>query len=251
MQHYSHYSVVIPAHNAARTIRQTLESVVNQTVKPAQVLVVDDGSTDETVVIARGVSPLINVLTQVNQGPAAACSLGLANAYSPIIGTVDADDLWHPEKMARQLTVLQSDPSVHLVYCLQRQFTHGQSHQGSGEVRSGLNRSGIVFRRQVYEQVGDMIDQAGQRGDVVDWLARVRQAGFVFMELTRFCRTDDSLRAACPGSVLPRRTSATWRSHMPRCFATGHSQNPQCPQNLLFPKNLQPVPTRSDRAARH
>ena len=195
------YSVVIPAHNASRTIAETLASVVSQSVIPTQIIVVDDGSTDDTFTIAKHFSSLVSVFQQPNKGPAAATNLGLANVRTPIIATVDADDLWHPQKMERQLAVLANDASLHVVCCYQRQFNHGKPDDGSGEVRSGLNRSGIAFRKEVYEQVGDMVDQPGQRGDVVDWLARMRLAGFGFHEIAEVL----SYRRIIPGSLSWRR----------------------------------------------
>lgn len=191
------YTVIIPAYNAALTIAETLESVMAQTLQPSAIIVVDDGSTDETVAIARRFAPLTQVLQQPNKGPAAATNLGLANVKTPIIAMVDADDLWHPEKMELQLAVLKSDPSLNLVCCHQRQFRHGTVDDGTGEVRLGLTRSGIVLRRGVYDCIGDMSDQPGQRGEVIDWLARIKLAGHQIHKMDEIL----SYRRIIPGSL--------------------------------------------------
>lgn len=191
------YSVVIPAFNAERTLAATLASVLAQTVAPAEVLVVDDGSTDGTAELAAHFSPLIRVLRQPNTGPGAATSLGVRQAASPIVALVDADDLWLPDKMRRQLEVLASDEPVAAVGCSMRQFYHAVPDDGTGEVRPGLNRSNIVFRRSVFLSVGDIIDPPGNRGDMIDWLARLRSAGHPVVELDAVL----ALRRILPGSL--------------------------------------------------
>lgn len=198
------YSVIIPAYNAEVTIEETLKSVITQTVKPTVVIVVDDGSTDKTAMIARFFAPLVQVIQQENKGPAVATNLALANVKTPIIAMVDADDLWHPQKMERELAVLASDPNCHLVCSQQRQFRHGIEDDGSGEVRLGLNRSGLVLRREVYDQVGAMNDQLGQRGEMIEWLSRVQLAGY------RTHKMDEvlSFRRIIPGSLSWGRESS-------------------------------------------
>ncbi|MFA5649126.1 MAG: glycosyltransferase family A protein [Bacteroidales bacterium] len=191
------YTVIIPAYNAALTIEETLQSVIAQTLKPAAIIVVDDGSTDDTAALAQRFAPLVRVLQQENKGPAAATNLGLANVKTPIIAMLDADDLWHPQKMERELAVLASDPKLHLVCSQQRQFKHGAVDDGSGEVRLGLNRSGIILRREVYDRVGDMNDQPGQRGDMIEWLSRVKSAGYRIHNLDEVL----SYRRIIPGSL--------------------------------------------------
>lgn len=171
------YSAVLPAYNAARTIADSLQSILAQTCPPAEIIVVDDGSTDDTVACARAVSPLVQVLSQPNEGPAAATNRGIAAAVSPMIAFLDADDLWTPEKMARQLARMEAEPDIALLGCMQRQFRHGEVDDGQGEVRPGLARSGLVVRADAAARIGPMIDPPGRRADMVDWLARARWAG--------------------------------------------------------------------------
>lgn len=191
------YTVIIPAYNAALTIEEALQSVIAQTLKPTVIIVVDDGSTDDTAALAQRFAPLVRVMQQPNKGPAAATNLGLANLNTPIIAMLDADDLWHPQKMERELAVLASDPKLHLVCSQQRQFRHGIIDDGSGEVRLGLNRSGLVLRRGVYEQVGGMNDQSGQRGEMIEWLSRVKLAGYRIHNMDEVL----SYRRIIPGSL--------------------------------------------------
>jgi glycosyltransferase involved in cell wall biosynthesis len=107
-------SVVVPAHQAASTLRTALESLLAQRPEPAEVIVVDDGSTDATAEIARGFSG-VRVISQANAGPSAARNAGIAEASGPWVAFCDADDAWLPGKLAAQLQVAQSRPEVSLI----------------------------------------------------------------------------------------------------------------------------------------
>ena len=114
-------SVVVPARNAGRYIRRTLESALNQTHRAFEIIVVDDGSEDETAAIVTemaGREPRIRLIRTQKIGVSAARNLAIAAACSDLIATLDADDLWHPEKLAKQLSVMHaSGPHVGVVYC--------------------------------------------------------------------------------------------------------------------------------------
>ena len=97
----SAYSVVIPAFNAEATLGETIRSALEQTVPPAEILVVDDGSTDGTDAVAAGFADRVRVIRQDNAGPGAATSRGLAAVETPFAATLDADDLWLPGKAVR------------------------------------------------------------------------------------------------------------------------------------------------------
>ncbi len=113
-------SVVIPAYNAAATIDETLRSVRAQTHEHLEILIVDDGSRDDTLAIARRHAEMdtrVHVLSQPNAGVAAARNAGWRRARSDFIAFVDADDLWAPTKIERQLeALLAGGDRVGLVY---------------------------------------------------------------------------------------------------------------------------------------
>jgi glycosyltransferase involved in cell wall biosynthesis len=114
-------SVVIPAYNAEATLDETLRSVRSQTHRALEIIIVDDGSTDNTRRIAEQHATLddrVRVVTQENAGVAAARNNGWQRARSELIAFVDADDLWAPTKIERQLRALQAaNEKVGLVYC--------------------------------------------------------------------------------------------------------------------------------------
>src|SRR4051794_31437339 len=97
-------SVLIPAYNVERWIGQALLSALRQTWPRIEVIVIDDGSTDRTAEVAHSVrSRVIRIVSQPNAGACAARNAALALAQGTYIQWLDADDLLHPEKIARQL----------------------------------------------------------------------------------------------------------------------------------------------------
>ncbi len=114
-------SVVIPAYNAAATLDETLRSVRSQTHRALDIIVVDDGSVDDTREIAErhvAVDARVRIVTQVNAGLAASRNAGWMRARSELIAFIDADDLWAPTKIERQLERLRAGGErVGLVYC--------------------------------------------------------------------------------------------------------------------------------------
>src|SRR5947208_3495944 len=114
-------AVVVPMFNSERTISATLKSICGQTHAKLDIVVVDDGSTDEsTAVIAawQARDPRVRLVRQANAGVAAARNTGAASTDAEFLAFVDADDLWAPTKIEYQLKALQADgPSVGLVYC--------------------------------------------------------------------------------------------------------------------------------------
>lgn len=111
-------SVIIPAYNATRTLEATLRSALAQTVRNIEVTIVDDGSKDDTLAFARrlaAVDDRVRVLTRPNGGVAAARNTGIRAARGRYVALLDADDLWVPHKLERQLRVLESDRKVYAV----------------------------------------------------------------------------------------------------------------------------------------
>ena len=113
-------TVILPAYNAGSTIHETLVSVRAQTYADLEILVVDDGSQDGTKeIIERHAAndPRVRLLVQANSGVASARNRALAHASGAFVAPIDSDDLWQPDKIARQLALLgERGASVELVY---------------------------------------------------------------------------------------------------------------------------------------
>lgn len=108
-------SVVIPLFNARDVILQTVRSVLEQTWRDFELVVVDDGSTDGAGDLIRTLDPRLRYLRQENAGVAAARNRGIAEAQGGVIALLDHDDLWHPAKLERQVKVLAERPEVGMV----------------------------------------------------------------------------------------------------------------------------------------
>lgn len=116
MTHHPRVSVIIPTFNATCTIAKAVESVLAQTFRDLEIIVVDDGSTDDTAAIAAAYRDRIIYIYQENQERAAARNRGLAEASGEYVAFLDADDLWAPAKLERQVAVLDAHPEVLVVY---------------------------------------------------------------------------------------------------------------------------------------
>jgi len=103
-------SVVIPCYNAAPFLRETLDSVLNQTRPILEVIVVDDGSTDDSAAIADSYGPPVRVIRQKNQGESVARNRGMDEAQGEWVALLDADDRWLPNKLERQVAALREGP---------------------------------------------------------------------------------------------------------------------------------------------
>jgi len=109
-------SVVTPCYNAAPYIGATVRSALQQTIEDLEVIVVDDGSTDESPAVVAAIrDPRVRLVHRINAGPAAARNTGIAAARSEYIVFLDADDLALPDRMAAQLAVLEANPALAVV----------------------------------------------------------------------------------------------------------------------------------------
>jgi len=119
-------SVVIPAYNTARFLRESIDSALAQTHPPLEIIVVDDGSTDDTPAVLASYGDRIRALRQSNAGVAAARNAGLALARGEYVAFLDSDDIWLPRKLELQLACFAADPALGLVHCGFEEFDRGQ-----------------------------------------------------------------------------------------------------------------------------
>ncbi|UWM74284.1 glycosyltransferase family 2 protein [Rhizobium sp. WSM4643] len=175
-------AVVIPAYNAGEYLAQTLQSVVDQTHKALEIIIVDDGSTDETPSICRRFAASdsrIRILSTENRGVAAARNTGIQASKSDFIAFLDADDLWHSTYIQRMLSALQPLPDAWgAVYALHRFIdTEGYCTRSGSSLNardSILNRhlvfrfvgngSGFMVRRAVIDKIGGYDSSYARKG---------------------------------------------------------------------------------------
>ncbi|MBD2387213.1 glycosyltransferase family 2 protein [Cylindrospermum sp. FACHB-282] len=165
-------SVIVPAYNAEKFIAKTLYSIIEQTYKNIEILVVDDGSQDKTAEIVRSIAQKyqqIILLQQSNSGVASARNLAIENSRGEFIAPIDADDIWYPQKIEKQVQcMLQAGSEVGLVYSWSMDIEENEMPTGyfrasriEGDVYTTLllhyfigNASSIMIRRTCFEQVG-------------------------------------------------------------------------------------------------
>lgn len=170
-------SVIIPAYNAAAFIEKTLISVLSQTYKNMEVIVVDDGSGDRTTDIVTAISqqdPRVILFQQPNLGVAKARNSAIRHAQGEFIAPIDADDLWHPQNIEKQVQcLLKTDSSVGLVYAWSVDID--EQDLPIGEFRASTiennvyktlichnfigNASAAVMRRDCLEKIGGYNEQ--------------------------------------------------------------------------------------------
>jgi glycosyltransferase involved in cell wall biosynthesis len=175
-------SVIIPAYNAMNYLPATMGSVLNQTFDDFEVIVVNDGSSDETEQwVSQIKDPKVKLISQKNKGLAGARNTGINHAIGEYIAFLDADDLWEPSKLEKQVTALEENPEVGLVYTWvalvdeQGKFT-GRifKNNAEGNVWNKLTERNIVecgsvamVRRSCFETVG--VFDHNLRSFVEDW----------------------------------------------------------------------------------
>lgn len=121
-------SAVIPCYNYGRFLGEAIESVLAQTVPAHEIIVVDDGSTDDTPEVARSFGDKVRYVRTPNGGVSAARNAGIALAEGGLIAFLDADDRWLPQKLERQVPVMAADPTIGLLHAGSRVF-NGENGQ--------------------------------------------------------------------------------------------------------------------------
>jgi glycosyltransferase involved in cell wall biosynthesis len=245
-------SVVIATYNDAAWLPETLESALAQTYPHVEIIVVDDGSTDDTL---RRIEPHLSRIRYVrreHEGLAGARNAGIALATGDFVALLDADDLWHPEKLTVQIAVAQRHPESGLIACDGVGFTSEDPNTGPllrGPLRrmllaaAGREITGrfhdqlldgnpitcpaqVLVPRHVLREIGPFVDSMVQD---YDYYLRVAQRWPVALHrdgLVRYRERPDSMS----GPLERRRMACGWdllralRSHALRCDAAGHQR---------------------------
>ena len=169
-------SVIVPMYNAARFIEQALASIRNQTVPPSEIIVVDDGSTDEGPDIV-AVEPGITLLRKPHSGIGDTVNTGVAMARGDLIAFLDADDRWLSQKTALQIAALDRDPALAVVFGHIRRFRDMGTEERVIDVRPAMLRSAGLFRREALASVGGF--GTGEAHEFMTWMLSAEDAGLL------------------------------------------------------------------------
>jgi glycosyltransferase involved in cell wall biosynthesis len=179
----SEISVVIPVYNGALHLAETVETVLAQTAVPAAIVVVDDGSEDETPRVAARFASAIRYVRQPNAGLARARNAGVENVDSEYLAFLDGDDLWSPDKLEKQLAELCSCERPAMIFSHAVQFVSPEL--APREVAAlkfdslpvpGIIGSALFMRTRDFRAVGPF-DGRLRVGEFIDWYARAIDAG--------------------------------------------------------------------------
>jgi len=178
-------SVIIPAYNCASFVNETIDSILNQTYQDFEIILVDDGSTDNTKEVVRKYGDKIKYLYQQNSGVSAARNKGIGVSRGKYIAFLDHDDLWLPERLEKQVKFLDENPEVPLVfsdsYCtdwagsiLERSFEERSPHRGSifNElfIKNFIPTQTVLVRKEIFNIVGNFNPQLKVVQDYDLWL---------------------------------------------------------------------------------
>lgn len=192
-------SVIIPTYNYASFVGQAIRSVLNQTFTDYEIVVVDDGSTDETPNVLAGFGDMIRVIRQENKGGSAARNAGIAAACGKYVAFLDADDQWKPCKLERQVAVLERDPGVGIVFSDIQHWVNGKlvherylkergyKYPASGYIFENLLREGFIFTptvvvpKAVLDEVGGFDTTLRNCEDVDLWfrIVELYRGGYI------------------------------------------------------------------------
>jgi len=186
-------SAVIPAYNAAATIRRAIDSILAQSYPRVEVIVVDDGSTDGTAQVVRDSYPQVKLITQENAGPCAARNRGVAEASGELIAFLDSDDEWTPDKLQLQVQTMRAHPEIDMLgtngwrtvgemrYLAMPTWPPGRklSRTHITDIFSPrhLMANSVLVKREVFESLGGF-DTGQKRYEDLDFVCRAIDAGY-------------------------------------------------------------------------
>ena len=161
-------SVVIPTLNRINTLQRALDSVINQTYKPAEIIVVDNGSSDGTLKFLREQYPKITILTENKIGVSSARNKGIKKSINQWIALLDSDDAWHPRKLEIQTSMLDSAlKEYNLIHTDEIWFRNNkQINQMKKHKKQGgyiferclslccISPSSVLFKKNILDKVG-------------------------------------------------------------------------------------------------
>jgi glycosyltransferase involved in cell wall biosynthesis len=177
-------SCIVPVFNGERYLAEALDSILAQTHRPLEVVVADDGSTDATAGVVRRYGDAVRAVWQPNTGAPAARNLGLRHARGDFIAFLDADDLWHRDKLARQVERFADRPELDVsVTHIQSFWIEELRHEAErfeghplAQPQPGYVTQTMLARRGLFDRVGGF-NTTLSVGDPMEWFVRAAEAG--------------------------------------------------------------------------
>jgi glycosyltransferase involved in cell wall biosynthesis len=215
-------SVTIPAYNAAWCIRRAVDSVLAQTYRDFELIVINDGSTDATLDSLAGYGDQVRAISKPNGGLSSARNAGISAARGEFVAFLDADDWWLPEKLARQVALLDAQPNIG--FCSTTTCVRGENGEDMGSwecprIESSAletifranaavagSGSAVMVRKSILDKVGGFDEQLRSLEDIDMWMRLAAVSGYACIPETLACILKRS--ASMSGNLEVMRRSA-------------------------------------------
>jgi glycosyltransferase involved in cell wall biosynthesis len=218
-------SCIIPVYNGERYLAESLDSVLAQTYGPVEIIVVDDGSTDGTAAVLETYAARVRSFSQANRGTITARRLGVEHARGELVAFIDADDLWHEEKLERQVAFLLARPDLELCFTEMKNFWVPELEEERARfadhamARSyqGFGFPTLLAHRRVFERLP-------LQGSDLDWRFALKSAAIPYAtmdEVLCWRRIHTSNRSRAKGPESRDRILSLLKGHLDRRRSAG------------------------------
>jgi len=180
-------SVIIPVYNGEKYLREAIDSVLTQSYNPLEIIIIDDGSVDNSAKIATEYVSA-RYFYQENSGLSAALNLGIEKATGDYIAFLDADDIWVEEKLNRQMKALDQNQELDAVFGHHTIFYSNKTGKEKNGIENekilpAMFKGAMLIRRESFDSVG-LFDTSLKLGDFIDWYSRAKEKGLKIMVLS-------------------------------------------------------------------
>ena len=178
-------SVVMPVYNGEKYLAQAIQSILDQTYTPYEIICIDDKSTDTTLSILESFGDAVRIIqNSENNGAAASRNAGILFAQGDFLAFADADDIWDSKKLASQMNQFQKDPTLDISFTMIQNFFSPELSEDFKLKRSfptepipGQITGTAVIKRSSFEKVG-LLNPKYRIGDFIEWMMRANSLGF-------------------------------------------------------------------------
>jgi len=188
-------SVIIPTYNRSGLLKSAIDSVLSQISRDYELIVVDDGSTDDTIALVRSYGEALVYIKQENRGPSAARNRGIEASRGKLIAFLDSDDRWHSKKLLLQVEAMEREPGYLISHTGEVWYRNGEllRHKKKHKKLSGyiferslsmcmVSMSTVIARRELFDHIGYFDEALPCCEDYDFWLRASRRYPFLLVD---------------------------------------------------------------------
>lgn len=207
--------VIIPVFNCEKYIGEAIDSILNQTWKDLSIIVVDDGSTDNTASVVEKITESGKRIVLISPGKVGlsnALNIGIDSSKAPYIAFLDADDVWKPEKLEKQMNYLFNHNNIQMCFTMIQEFESfdddgiTQNFHARDEIMKGVVRGTFLGKKELFDKYGKFKPSINM-GEFIDWMSPVINEGVKYIVLDevlmlRRIHSNNLTRQAKPADYL-------------------------------------------------